>query len=72
MEHLTPYRQNEPSLSPVRGRGMGYGYIFLLYQLVQLLNEGGRREMRNIRAKTTEVNGVTEVKVGAELEIVPQ
>ena len=25
MKHLTPYRQNETSLSPVRGRGMGYG-----------------------------------------------
>ena len=25
MKHLTPYRQNEPSLSPVRGRGMVYG-----------------------------------------------
>ena len=23
MKHLTPYRQNETSLSPVRGRGMG-------------------------------------------------
>ena len=25
MKHLTPYRQNETSLSPVRGRGMVYG-----------------------------------------------
>ena len=25
MIHLTPYRQNETSLSPVRGRGMVYG-----------------------------------------------
>ena len=25
MKHLTPYRQNETSLSPVRGKGMGYG-----------------------------------------------
>ena len=25
MKHLTPYRQNEISLSPVRGRGMVYG-----------------------------------------------
>ena len=25
MKHLTPYRQNEKSLSPVRGRGMVYG-----------------------------------------------
>jgi hypothetical protein len=23
MKHLTPYRQNETSLSPVRGKGMG-------------------------------------------------
>ena len=25
MKHLTPYRQNETSLSPVRGKGMVYG-----------------------------------------------
>ena len=25
MKHLTPYRQNETSLSPVMGRGMVYG-----------------------------------------------
>ena len=25
MKYLTPYRQNETSLSPVRGRGMVYG-----------------------------------------------
>ena len=25
MKHLTPYRLNETSLSPVRGKGMGYG-----------------------------------------------
>ena len=28
MKHLTPYRKNETSLSPVRGRGMGvWGWI---------------------------------------------
>ena len=28
MIHLTPYRQNETSLSPVRGRGMGLCKLF--------------------------------------------
>ena len=27
MKHLTPYRQNETTLSPVRGKGMVYGGI---------------------------------------------
>ena len=30
MKHLTPYRLNETSLSPVRERGMGYGEVFTL------------------------------------------
>ena len=28
MKHLTPYRQNEISLSPVRGRGMGLVFSY--------------------------------------------
>ena len=49
MKHLTPYRQNETSLSPVRGRGMVLVSTFLLYQLVQFLNEICRRKVRNVR-----------------------
>ena len=37
MKHLTPYRLNEPSLSPVRGKGMVYGGGLMWLRLFQFV-----------------------------------
>ena len=48
MKHLTPYRQNETSLSPVSGRGMVYGGGVLQTQLLLCINIDAVSKRKNL------------------------